>query len=101
MSSIAAPHAHETHGPDEHHHDHHELGWWRTYVFSTDHKTIGIQYGLTGLVFLFFGFMLMLVMRWQLANPGHPVPMIGGMLQAIFGESAFSADPTTGAKGVL
>ena len=45
--------AHDT-PHDEHHH---ELGWWRTYVFSTDHKTIGIQYGITGLLFLFFGFL--------------------------------------------
>ncbi len=94
-------HGDHGHGHDHGHDDHHELGWWRKYVFSTDHKTIGIQYGLTGLVFLFFGFCLMLVMRWQLANPGHPVPVIGGLLQALFGESAFTTDPATGLKGVL
>ena len=33
---------------------HHELGFWQKYVFSTDHKVIGIQYGITALVFLFF-----------------------------------------------
>jgi len=44
------PHAHAAE------HEHHELGWWRKYIFSTDHKVIGIQYGLCGLVFLFFGF---------------------------------------------
>jgi cytochrome c oxidase subunit 1 len=66
-----------------HHEDHHELGWWRTYVFSTDHKTIGIQYGLTGLVFLFFGFCLMLLMRWQLAHPGTVIPFFGKILAAI------------------
>ena len=26
-----------------------ELGFWRKYVFSTDHKTIGIQYAVTAL----------------------------------------------------
>jgi len=87
----------ERHAP---HDDHHELGWWRTYIFSTDHKTIGIQYGLTGLAFLFLGFMLMLVMRWQLAHPGQPIPVIGGMLQAIFGEAAFSRD-ALGRMGML
>ena len=46
---------------------HGELGFLRTYVFSTDHKTIGIQYGITALVFMFFGFSLMMMMRWQLA----------------------------------
>jgi len=99
MSSTAATHGHDTHGHDDHH-DHHELGWWRKYVFSTDHKTIGIQYGLTGLAFLFFGFMLMLVMRWQLAHSGQPVPFIGPLLQAIFGDSVFAKDPN-GNAGVL
>src|SRR5256885_5335126 len=33
--------------------------WWRTTIFSPDHKVIGIQYGIMGLVFLFMGFCLM------------------------------------------
>ena len=37
------------------HVEHHEESYWRKYIFSTDHKTIGIQYGITALVFLFFG----------------------------------------------
>jgi hypothetical protein len=49
---------------------HHELGFWRKYVFSIDHKTIGIQYTITSLLFLLFGFSLMMLMRWQLAYPG-------------------------------
>ncbi len=61
--------------------EHGELGFLRTYVFSTDHKTIGIQYGLTSLVFLFFGFCLMMMMRWQLAYPGQAIPVIGGLLR--------------------
>jgi len=48
----------------------------RKYIFSTDHKVIGIQYGVTSLVFLLFGFTLMMMMRWQLAYPGIPVPAI-------------------------
>ena len=40
----------------------------------TDHKTVGLQYGLTALVFLLVGFLLMILMRWQLAWPGQPVP---------------------------
>src|SRR5688572_15579547 len=79
--------AHPTHdlAPSAHAHDddHHELNWWRKYVFSTDHKTIGIQYGLTGLAFLFFGFCLMLLMRWQLAHPGTVIPFFGKILSAI------------------
>ncbi|HXI83815.1 MAG TPA: cbb3-type cytochrome c oxidase subunit I [Verrucomicrobiae bacterium] len=61
---------------EAHHEEHHdELPFWRHYIFSTDHKIIGIQYGLTALVFLFFGFCLMLLMRWQLAYPGKPLPI--------------------------
>jgi cytochrome c oxidase subunit I len=56
------------------------VSFWRKYVFSVDHKVIGIQYTITGLVFLFFGFCLMMLMRWQLAYPGQPIPLIGGLL---------------------
>src|SRR5450631_602034 len=69
-------------------HEEHKLGWWRTYIFSTDHKMIGIQYGLCGLIFLFFGFSLMMLMRWQLAYPGQPVPVIGNILGRLLGPGA-------------
>lgn len=55
---------------------HHEEGFWRKYVFSVDHKVIGIQYGLTSLLFLLFGFTLMMMMRWQLAYPEQPFPVM-------------------------
>jgi cytochrome c oxidase subunit 1 len=69
-TETVAPAVH-SHGTNE---DHHEPGFWRKYVFSTDHKTIGIQYGITALVFLLFGFSLMMLMRWQLAYPGREFP---------------------------
>ncbi len=59
---------------------HAELSFLRKYVFSTDHKVIGIQYGITALLFLFFGFCLMMMMRWQLAYPGEAIPIVGGLL---------------------
>jgi cytochrome c oxidase subunit 1 len=63
------------------HHDHHEeLPFWQKYIFSQDHKVIGIQYGFTALTFLLFGFCLMLIMRWQLAYPGKAIPLIGTLL---------------------
>src|ERR1700726_2872653 len=65
--------------------EHHELGWWRKYIFSTDHKVIGIQYGICCLIFLFFGFSLMMIMRWQLAYPGQALPVIGKWLPYFFG----------------
>jgi cytochrome c oxidase subunit I len=69
------PHDHAGHGGH-----HHELGFWRRAVFSVDHKVIGIQYTVTSLVFLFFGFTLMMIARWQLANPGEALPLIGALL---------------------
>ena len=78
--------AHDPHHHDEH--EHHELGFIRKYIFSTDHKVIGIQYLITGLLFLLFGFCLMMLMRWQLAYPGKPIPFVGGMIENVFGEGA-------------
>ncbi len=70
------------HGPqhDAHHEEHHELNFWQKYIFSTDHKIIGIQYGWTALVFALIGFGLMILMRWQIANPGEPFPGLGNLL---------------------
>jgi cytochrome c oxidase subunit 1 len=67
---------HADHGPGEH--DEQSFVW--KYIFSQDHKVIGIQYGLTSLCFLLFGFCLMILMRWQLASPGAPIPWIGNFL---------------------
>ena len=63
-------------------HGHHELTYWRKYVFSVDHKVIGIQYAVSALFFLFFGFCLMMMMRWQLAYPGQEMPWIGKLFSA-------------------
>jgi len=71
----------EKHPEEEHHEEHHHHeSFWTKYIFSQDHKVIGIQYALTSLLFLLFGFGLMLLMRWQLAFPGRPIPIIGGLL---------------------
>ncbi|MFL5363327.1 MAG: cbb3-type cytochrome c oxidase subunit I [Myxococcales bacterium] len=73
-------HGHD-HGGDGHDHAHgHELPFWRKYIFSVDHKVIGIQYGITALVFLLTGFSLMMLMRWQLAYPGQPLGWAGKLL---------------------
>jgi cytochrome c oxidase subunit 1 len=72
---------------EAHHHGahHDEPSFIRKYIFSTDHKTIGIQYGITALVFLFFGFCLVMLMRWQLAYPGQALPI--GLLNTWLGEA--------------
>ena len=69
--SVAQDHHSEAHGHDE------ELSFIWKYVFSADHKVIGIQYALSALVFLLCGFSMMMMMRWQLAYPGEPLPLIG------------------------
>src|SRR5438477_548621 len=93
QASTHAPthgHAHP-HGAEAHHD---EPGFWAKYIFSTDHKMIGIQYGFTALCFLFFGFCLMLIMRWQIAHPGQPVPLVGPLLQSLLG-------PAMAGKGIV
>ncbi|HBL25430.1 MAG TPA: cytochrome C oxidase subunit I, partial [Acidobacteria bacterium] len=77
MATKAAPAHHEAaHDHAEHPHP----GFWRQYVFSVDHKVIGIQYAVTGLLFLLFGFCLIMLMRWQLAFPGRALPWLGQLL---------------------
>jgi len=52
----------------------------RKYIFSTDHKIIAVQYLLTGLVFLAFGGLMVFIIRWQLAYPWQPIPVIGPIM---------------------
>ncbi len=85
----ALPHSLAAH-LDHEEHAHHEIGWLKKYLFSSDHKTIGIQFLFLGLIFFVVGGMLAMVIRWQLAwpsdgwvdatHPGHPVPILAKML---------------------
>jgi cytochrome c oxidase subunit I len=59
---------------------HEPQGFIRKYVFSLDHKVIGLQYLFTSLAFLLLGFGFVLMMRWQFAFPGKPIPLIGSFL---------------------
>jgi cytochrome c oxidase subunit 1 len=54
-----------------------EHGVWTTYVFSTDHKTIAKQYLAQGLFWTVVGGLLAGAMRWQLAWPDTPIPLLG------------------------
>ena len=62
-------HAHDGHG-------HHELGFVKKYVFSTDHKIIGIQFLITTLMMLLLGGLLALGVRYQLAWPWRSMPLV-------------------------
>ncbi|MGD8866626.1 MAG: cbb3-type cytochrome c oxidase subunit I [Gemmatimonadales bacterium] len=56
------------------HVEHGELSFIRKYVFSTDHKIIGIQFLFTCLLFLVVGGLLAMLIRWQVGFPGTPIP---------------------------
>ncbi len=52
----------------------HELPFWKKYIFSTDHKIIGIQFLLMSLIFLLIGGFLAMLIRYQLAWPTESLP---------------------------
>jgi cytochrome c oxidase subunit 1 len=95
MSETVAAPAHDAPHPAGHaegagqgHGAHHELPWLRKYVFSTDHKVIGMQYMFSCLFTLMVGGLLALMVRWQVAwptnpDPGatnRPIPVLGHLL---------------------
>ncbi|MGC4003464.1 MAG: cbb3-type cytochrome c oxidase subunit I [Pirellulales bacterium] len=56
-------------------HDHgHAAGFIGTYVFSLDHKIIGIQFLFSTLIWFIVGGILALAVRWQIAHPWSPNP---------------------------
>ncbi len=52
----------------------HELPFIRKYIFSTDHKIIGIQFLLMSLAFLGIGGFAAMLIRWQLGFPDVAIP---------------------------
>ncbi len=50
------------------------------YVFSFDHKVIAKQFLWYGIFFLLIGGLMALMIRWTLANPTDPFPIIGWLL---------------------
>lgn len=59
------------------HIEHAHQGFLKTYIFSTDHKMIAKQFLLLGLLMLMLGGGLVMLVRWQLAYPDQPLPLIG------------------------
>ncbi len=68
MSEAGATAAHDAHA------EHHELGFIRTYIFSTDHKMIGRQFLFASILMLVVGGLLAMMIRWELAWPETAVP---------------------------
>ena len=57
--------------PDDH--SQHGAKSWKDYFrFNTDHKVIGIQYICTTFFFFFVGGLMAMLIRAELAQPGHP-----------------------------
>src|SRR5258708_30599460 len=63
----AGPHVHVHAAP---------TGFWRKYIFSIDHKIIGIQYFLLALVSVFVGLTLSILMRIHLVYPTLKMPSL-------------------------
>ncbi len=77
-AGIAQEHGHEhEHGDAHGAHGHHKLTFIQKYVFSTDHKMIGMQFLFTTLLMLMVGGGLALGVRWQLAFPWTSMPLFG------------------------
>src|SRR5574339_373087 len=79
-------HAHPVvHGHDDHEHDeHHEGGFWTTYIFSQDHKVIAKQFLITGIFWALLGGTLSVIFRLQLGFPDMNLdwlkPVLGGWI---------------------
>ncbi|MCC6338069.1 MAG: cbb3-type cytochrome c oxidase subunit I [Myxococcales bacterium] len=58
-------------------HGHHDQGFIKKYLWSTDHKVIGFQYLFTGMFMALIGGFTVYVFRMQLAFPGMSVPGFG------------------------
>ncbi len=74
------------HSPETHVHAHPELGFLRKYIFSEDHKIIGIQFLFSGIIFFFVGGLLALLVRLQLGWPTGTIPWLGRWFPANWGE---------------
>ncbi len=70
-------------------HEHTTSFLW-TYVFSRDHKIIGLQFLFSTLIWFLIGGLLALAVRWQVAWPWSDMPIIGKML---FSESGGQISP--------
>ncbi|MBL7747409.1 MAG: cbb3-type cytochrome c oxidase subunit I [Chitinophagaceae bacterium] len=74
---------HEVHH-DEHGHGHHQETFISKYVFSMDHKTIGKQFLITGIIWAVIGGLFSVLFRLQLGYPDQSFPI----LETFFGHWA-------------
>lgn len=68
----------------EEHHGHHHQSFISKYIFSMDHKTIGKQFLITGIIWAIIGGLFSVLFRLQLGFPGQSFPI----LETFFGHWA-------------
>src|SRR5947209_15532552 len=76
---------HEVHSHEEHagehdagaHHHGPPTSFIRKYIFSIDHKVIGIQYLLLALFSVVLGMIMSVLMRMNMTWPNHAWPLLG------------------------
>ena len=79
-ASVHSHDSHEAHGHDHHH----EESFLSKYVFSTDHKMIGKQFLITGIIWAIIGGLFSVLFRLQLGYPEMSFPV----LEDLFGKWA-------------
>ena len=96
MSEAAHIHPEAAVSHDVHHggdHGHHPQSFITKYVFSTDHKMIGKQFLITGIIWAIVGGLFSVLFRLQLGYPGQTFPILetffghyaeGGIIKAEF-----------------
>jgi len=86
MSETTTVHVAEVKHASTHHeeHGHHEQSFISKYIFSMDHKTIGKQFLITGIVWALIGGFFSVLFRLQLGYPEASFPI----LETLFGKWA-------------
>jgi cytochrome c oxidase subunit 1 len=82
-AAAASVHSHDSHEAHGHDH-HHEESFLTKYVFSTDHKMIGKQFLITGIIWAIIGGLFSVLFRLQLGYPEASFPV----LEDLFGKWA-------------
>lgn len=81
---VEAATGHGVHHDEHNGHGHHHQSFISKYVFSMDHKTIGKQFLITGIVWAIIGGLFSVLFRLQLGYPGQTFPI----LETFFGHWA-------------
>ncbi len=85
MSTVSTNSATVAHAVEQ---DHHEpQSFWRTYIFSEDHKTIAKQYLISGIFWSIIGISMSVVFRLQLGFPGMKMEFLRPILGSWINET--------------